>query len=72
MGMTREELSAYMKEYRKKHLSRIRHTRKEWWKKNSERINYERRVRYYTDPEFRQWDIERHIKHKQKENPNEN
>ena len=72
MGMTREELSAYMKEYRKKHLSRIRRTRKEWWKKNSDRVNYERRVRYYTDPEFRQWDIERHLKHKPKENPNEN
>jgi len=60
---TKEELAEYMHRYYLSHRSHLLRQHKAWYRKNADRVNYERRVRYCTDPEFRKWDIERHRKH---------
>jgi len=61
---TKEELAEYMHRYYLSHRSHLLRQHKAWYRKNADRVNYERRVRYCTDPEFRQWDIERHRKNR--------
>lgn len=59
---TKEEIATYMREYRRKNLDRIRRYQRLWWYANADRVNAKRRARYYLDPEFRKYDIERHKK----------
>lgn len=51
---TKDELAAYMREYRAKHRKHLIEYSRAWYAAMGEEINRRRRKRYATDAEFRE------------------
>ena len=51
---TKEEIAAYMREYRAKHRKRLIEYGRAWYAAMGEEINRRRRKRYATDAEYRE------------------
>ena len=60
--MTPEERAAYMKRYRKRNKRHLTRYQRRWWKAHREEMSAKRKIRYYTDEDFRQYELERHRK----------
>lgn len=59
---TPEDMKAWQQAYYRRNRKRILEYNSAYYRRNRERLNAKRRARYYTDPEFRAWDIARHKK----------
>ena len=57
--MTAEERRIYMQKYYEENKVRLKLQRRIWYMKNADRIASARRIKYHTDPDFRQYEIER-------------
>ena len=64
--MTAEERRAYMQKYYEENKARLKRQRRIWYMKNADRIASARRIKYYTDPEFRRYEIERSREYQQR------
>ena len=61
---TKEEVAAYMRDYRAKHREWLRTLQSLWQKKNGEERRRRYRNRYATDPAFRRAELERRSKYR--------
>ena len=61
---TKEEISAYMREYRAKHREWLTTLQTLWQQKNGEERRRRYRERYATDPAFRNAELERRRKYR--------
>ena len=57
--MTAEERREYMREYYRKHKTRLRKYGHSWWKRNGWMENVKRKHRYSKDPAYRESELER-------------
>lgn len=57
--MTTEERAAYMREYYRANIKKLKASRRKWYLKNAKAINARRRKKYNTDEAFRDTERER-------------
>lgn len=65
--MTKEEMAAYQREYRRKHRTRLVAYSREYRRTHKAQINAQYRKRYANDEAFRRYEIERHAAKRRKE-----